>query len=231
MTRPRSAPSRRSRRRASSLRDGDRPGRGIYAACQRGPAGRRGHDHPPAQDIAALLAAHPCRVGGASSTRVRRAWYSVRSGFHRSGGRAHRRRNRRHGAGRSGLPGSIRSQQAAYGVHPALLDACFQSVAAHPGVRQRRHGGLLLPLGVRRLRAHGPAPQRPLLLHPAYQSRRRQGRRRPRCLGRARDGPARCTWAADVISSRRTRSAASTGPTQATRTASSAQGGSTTRDR
>ena len=36
------------------------------------------------------------------------------------------------------LPGSIRSQQSAYGVHPALLDACFQSVAGssrHPGRR------------------------------------------------------------------------------------------------
>ncbi len=50
------------------------------------------------------------------------------------------------------LPGSIRSQQGAYGVHPALLDACFQSVGAHPRCK-RRHGGMLLPLGVRRLRA------------------------------------------------------------------------------
>ena len=33
------------------------------------------------------------------------------------------------------LPGAIRSQQAAYGVHPALLDACFQSVEAHPDVQ------------------------------------------------------------------------------------------------
>ena len=56
-----------------------------------------------------------------------------------------------------GLPGSIRSQQSAYGVHPALLDACFQSVAAHPSVRNAGNGGLLLPLGVRRLRAYGPA--------------------------------------------------------------------------
>ena len=54
------------------------------------------------------------------------------------------------------LPGSIRSQQAAYGVHPALLDACFQSVAAHPDVQDVGNGGLLLPLGVRRLRAYGP---------------------------------------------------------------------------
>ncbi len=39
-------------------------------------------------------------------------------------------------------------------MHPALLDACFQSVAAHPSVRSAC-GGLLLPLGVRRLRAYG----------------------------------------------------------------------------
>ncbi len=55
-----------------------------------------------------------------------------------------------------GLPSSIRNQQTAYGVHPALLDACFQSVAAHPGVQSSGTGGLLLPLGVRRLRVFGP---------------------------------------------------------------------------
>src|SRR5690606_31522486 len=54
-----------------------------------------------------------------------------------------------------GLPGQIRSQQAPYGIHPALLDACFQSVAAHPDV-QGAGSGLLLPLGVRRLQAFGP---------------------------------------------------------------------------
>ncbi|HEY9303576.1 MAG TPA: type I polyketide synthase, partial [Mycobacterium sp.] len=53
------------------------------------------------------------------------------------------------------LPRSIRSQQDAYGVHPALLDACFQSVAVHPDVQRAAGGGLLLPLGVRRLRAYG----------------------------------------------------------------------------
>ena len=55
-----------------------------------------------------------------------------------------------------GLPSSIRNTQSAYSVHPALLDACFQSVAAHPGVQNSGSGGLLLPLSVRRLRAHGP---------------------------------------------------------------------------
>ena len=56
-----------------------------------------------------------------------------------------------------GLPSVIRNQQNLYGVHPALLDACFQSVAAHPGVQNSGTGGLLLPLGVRRLRNYGGA--------------------------------------------------------------------------
>jgi len=56
-----------------------------------------------------------------------------------------------------GLPSVIRTQHSAYGVHPALLDACFQSVAAHPGVQNSGTGGLLLPLGVRRLGVYGPA--------------------------------------------------------------------------
>lgn len=55
------------------------------------------------------------------------------------------------------LPGPLRSQVKAYGVHPVLLDACFQSVAAHPAVQGMADGGLLLPLGVRRLRSYGSA--------------------------------------------------------------------------
>ncbi len=52
------------------------------------------------------------------------------------------------------LPGSIRSQQSGFGIHPALLDACIQLVYAHPAVQGSRD--LLLPLGVRRLRAYAP---------------------------------------------------------------------------
>jgi polyketide synthase 5 len=55
------------------------------------------------------------------------------------------------------LPPSIRSQQTDYGVHPALLDACFQSVAAHPAIHAAGIGGLMLPLGVRRLQTYGLA--------------------------------------------------------------------------
>ncbi|MDY6870000.1 MAG: sulfolipid-1 biosynthesis phthioceranic/hydroxyphthioceranic acid synthase [Actinomycetota bacterium] len=52
------------------------------------------------------------------------------------------------------LPGSIRSQQGVYGIHPALLDACFQAVGAHSALQADVTGTLMLPLGVRRLSAH-----------------------------------------------------------------------------
>ncbi len=115
-------------------------------------------DHPPAHDLAALLAEHPRRTEGDE----------LRQGFGKRG--------LQYGPAFSGLaavltaegasdtvlaevglPASIRSQQTAYGVHPALLDACFQSVAAHLAVQAAGIGGLMLPLGVRRLRVHGSA--------------------------------------------------------------------------
>jgi polyketide synthase 5 len=115
-------------------------------------------DQPPAQDIAALLAAHPCRMDG----NELRQWFDKRGVQF---GPAFTGLAAVHTAegtdctvlAEVGLPSSIRSQQAAYGVHPALLDACFQSVAAHPAVQGVGNGGLLLPLGVRQLRVHGPA--------------------------------------------------------------------------
>ena len=54
------------------------------------------------------------------------------------------------------LPGSIRSQQSAYGIHPALLDACFHSIFVHPAVQDAGLGELV-PVGVRRLRLHHQA--------------------------------------------------------------------------
>ena len=40
-------------------------------------------------------------------------------------------------------------------MHPALLDACFQSVIAHPAIKDAGDG-VLLPLSVRRLRRYAP---------------------------------------------------------------------------
>ena len=114
-------------------------------------------DQPPAQDMAALLAAHPCRVEGAE---LRQSFDTrgVQFGPAFTGLAAAHTAEETAGTvlAEIGLPGSIRSQQAAHSVHPALLDACFQSVAAHPAVQGAGSGGLLLPLGLRRLRAYGP---------------------------------------------------------------------------
>jgi polyketide synthase 5 len=115
-------------------------------------------DEPQAHDVPDLLAAHDVGVDGADL----RAGFDV-VGIH-------------HGPAFAGLaaaytgeapattvlasvalPGPLRSQQAGYRVHPALLDACFQSVVAHPDVQTAAAGGMLLPLGVRRLRAYGSA--------------------------------------------------------------------------
>jgi polyketide synthase 5 len=115
-------------------------------------------DRPEAHDIEVLLAEHPRRVEGDE----------MRQGFDKRGlqyGPAF------HGLAavliadgsvdtvlaEVGLPTSIRSQQSSYHVHPALLDACFQSVAAHPAIQSAGIGGLMLPLGVRKLRTYGPA--------------------------------------------------------------------------
>ncbi|TDH57683.1 SDR family NAD(P)-dependent oxidoreductase [Mycobacterium eburneum] len=109
---------------------------------------------PPPYDIAELLAAHPHRVDGAE----------MRGFFDQRGiqyGPAFGGLVAAHTADAAAdtvlaevaLPGSIRSQQRAYTVHPGLLDACFQAVAAHPELSGDSSGELLLPLGVARLRA------------------------------------------------------------------------------
>jgi polyketide synthase 5 len=114
---------------------------------------------PPAHDLSALQAAHPIRVDGAE----------LRESFDKRGiqfGPAFTGLAAVHTAEGSGstvlaeigLPGSIRSHHGAFGVHPALLDACFQSVAAYPAAGVgggAAGGGLLLPLGVRQLRVYG----------------------------------------------------------------------------
>ena len=115
-------------------------------------------EQPTAYDMAALLAAHPHRTDGAE---VRRELdqHGVQYGPAFCGlGAVHT------GDDATGtvlaevaLPSQIRTQQGSYGVHPALLDVCFQSVAASPQIQNSSVGVLGLPLGARRVRSYGSA--------------------------------------------------------------------------
>ena len=113
---------------------------------------------PAPYDLAALSNGFPMRADGGDV----RAWFDTRGVQFGPAFTALAAVNAAEGADDAllaeiGLPSAIRNQQSLYRVHPALLDACFQSVAAHPGVQNSGSGGLLLPLGVRRLRCYGPA--------------------------------------------------------------------------
>ena len=110
---------------------------------------------PPARDVTALLSAHPRHLEGDEL----RKWFDergIRFGPAFTGLASSRIAEGTASAvlAEVGLPSAIRTQHGGFCVHPALLDACFQSVAAHPAVHPVGNGGLLLPLGVRRLRAY-----------------------------------------------------------------------------
>nr|WP_304528336.1 sulfolipid-1 biosynthesis phthioceranic/hydroxyphthioceranic acid synthase [Mycobacterium sp. E802] len=112
-------------------------------------------EQPPAYDIATLLAAHPGEEDG-NAVRDRVAQHGIQYGPAFSGlVTVHVGANTDTALAEVALPRSIRSQQDAYGVHPALLDACFQSIEAHPDVQALGGEVLGLPLGVRRLRSYG----------------------------------------------------------------------------
>ena len=113
-------------------------------------------EQPAALDISELLAAHPRAEDGAE-VRRRLDERGVQYGPAFTGLAAVRTGEEatRTVLAEVALPGPLRSQQGAYGVHPALLDACFQSVEAHPDVQALGDGVLGVPLGVRRLRAYG----------------------------------------------------------------------------
>ncbi len=115
-------------------------------------------DQPPRYDLPDLLAAHPCRLDGAQM-RKQFDEHGLQYGPAFAGLAAVHRADETVSTvlAEVRLPGPIRSQQGAYGVHPALLDACFQSVAAHSDAQAAGSAGLLLPLRVRRIRAYGSA--------------------------------------------------------------------------
>lgn len=114
-------------------------------------------ESPGQFDVAALTAAHPCRVEG---DQLRKVFDSmgIQYGSAFSGlVAAHTPEGEITSVlAEVALPSAIRSQHTAYRSHPALLDACFQSVIVHPEVQNAASGGLLLPVGVRRLRCFRP---------------------------------------------------------------------------
>ncbi|MGH3564163.1 MAG: sulfolipid-1 biosynthesis phthioceranic/hydroxyphthioceranic acid synthase, partial [Mycobacterium sp.] len=128
------------------------------SAALYGPEAGADLQQPPAHDIDALIASHPSRMDGA---QLRKAFdgVGIQYGAAFSGLAAAHTADGADGEvttvfAEVALPGAIRSQQSAYTTHPALLDACFQSVIVHPEVQMASVGGLLLPVGVRRLRSY-----------------------------------------------------------------------------
>jgi len=110
--------------------------------------------HPERQNIDELLMAHPNRISGDEV----RQWFATRRiqfGPAFAGLTAVYAGDGSTVLAEIALPGDLRSQQVGYGIHPALLDSCFQSVAAVLVATGRTDGGLLLPLGINRLRRSG----------------------------------------------------------------------------
>lgn len=113
---------------------------------------------PAARDIAALLAAHQSRVYGVDLRKAAELT-GIRYGPAFSGLVEVRVGDGGHTIGATALaevelPGPARPQQGLYEVHPALLKACIMSAAMRPDVPRAGDGGLLRPVGVRRLRRH-----------------------------------------------------------------------------
>jgi acyl transferase domain-containing protein/acyl carrier protein len=110
---------------------------------------------PARRDLDGLLASHPGTLGG-DEIRLSLAARGIEFGPAFSGlARVHTAADGATLLAEIGAPAGIRAQQHGYGIHPAVLDACFQSVAAHLLVGGRRDGGLLLPLSIGLLRRFG----------------------------------------------------------------------------
>ncbi|ORW02254.1 sulfolipid-1 biosynthesis phthioceranic/hydroxyphthioceranic acid synthase [Mycobacterium kyorinense] len=114
-------------------------------------------EQPAARDISALLAAHPGREDGADvRARLDRRGVQFGPAFAALGVVHTGEEGSDSVLAEVALPRQIRSQQDAYGVHPALLDTCFQCIESHPGVKALSEEVLGLPQGARRIRVYGP---------------------------------------------------------------------------
>jgi acyl transferase domain-containing protein/acyl carrier protein len=114
---------------------------------------------PARRDLDGLLAAHPGTVSG-EEIRLSLAARGIEFGPAFTGlSRVHTGADGATLLAEIGVPAGILAQQSGYGIHPAVLDGCFQSVGAHllvgGGRRSAGLGGLLLPLSIGRLRRFG----------------------------------------------------------------------------
>ena len=170
------------------------------AAGRRGSArGRRRPASRQRRDLSAPARRAPARSGrGCDTAMVRQAWRPVRPGIRRSCRRAHRGGKRLPPCWpRSGCPArSARSRPPT-----ACTRRCWMRASSRlrliPAVKEVGDGGLLLPLGVRRLRSYGPARNARYCFTRVTASDRIGRRGRSRCSGRARDGSAQRARAAD----------------------------------
>ncbi len=111
---------------------------------------------PARRDIARLLAEHPNTVSGNDIRQVLAA-RGIEFGPAFTGlAQVHTADDAATLLGEVSAPAGIRAQQSGYAIHPAVLDACFQTVGAHFLAPGAQDGGLLLPLSVGSLRRHGP---------------------------------------------------------------------------
>ena len=117
--------------------------------------GAEGHQ-PSRHDIARLLETHPNTLSG-NEIRQMLAERGIEFGPSFAGLVAvHTATGESTVVGEVVAPAGIRSELSGYCIHPAVLDACFQSVGAHMLAESGQSGSLLLPLSVSRLRQFGP---------------------------------------------------------------------------
>ncbi|HTY29596.1 MAG TPA: polyketide synthase dehydratase domain-containing protein, partial [Mycobacterium sp.] len=114
-----------------------------------------GADRPGQRDVAALLAAHPNILSG-NEIRQTLAARGIDFGPAFTGlVSVHTGADATTLVGEVTAPAGIRAQQTGYTVHPAVLDACFQTVGAHFLADGGQGGPLMLPLSVGSLRRFG----------------------------------------------------------------------------
>lgn len=110
---------------------------------------------PAGYELSTLMAAHPHRAEG-DEIRARQLRHGAQYGPAFSGLQVVNVDETTGGVlAEVALPNEIRSHLNAYGVHPALLDACFQSVGASPHIQAFGTDAPALPLGVGTIRRYG----------------------------------------------------------------------------